>query len=336
MKELLCAHPFLDTTEPNLTDSFYIAIMILVLNAAQSSSNIIGLFPPFINQHHQFLKELHPEFIPELDLNKNSLRFCYKRPESAIKFQDVSVMATNQYENVIYKLKCSSQKLSVEFLKNLLRDLEHLKNCEKISGPANFLCASLKITICMMKVFVKLKQQTPTSQLTLSDESVFADLKKCISLSFFLEGVFSGPAPETLSSILENRSIAATLIVFFTLLKDCKDETSDKVAMCKNFVANLKNYMTRIDNSRLPVSQFCRDSLKPLLEIEPTKLTLISKFLHPLLIETVNMAVRTIVLSNAEFKSGVFMSTAVINYPQSSDRVETFMAGLLLALRLGK
>ena len=337
VKELLCAHPFLDTTEPNVSDPFYIAIMILVLNAAHSTSSIIGLFPPFINQHHQFLKELHPEFIPDLDLNKNSLRFCYRRPESAIKFQDVNVIARKQYESVVEKLKASGGKITISLLKNLLRDLEHLKNCDKTSGPANFLCASLKITIAMTKVFEKLKSLTPTSQLTLSDESVFSDLKRCVSFSFYLEGIFNGLSTETVSNILENRCIASTLIVLFTLLKESNDMAGgEKALLCKNFAENVRSFRLRITSSRLLQGQFSTDLLKPLLEIDPSKLTLICKFLHPLLLESAQVAVRTMVLTSNEFATGVSMAKAVINHPQSSDRVESFMAGLLLALRLGK
>ena len=339
MKELLCAHSYLDTTEPNVSDPFYIAIMILVLNAASTSLTITGIFPPFVSRHHQFLKELYPDLIPELDLNKNSLRFCYKRPESSITLANVEDIARSQFDDVLVKLK-SAQKLTENLLKNLIKDLELLKSCDCMSGPANFLCACLKVQLMMLRIQEKLKRQTPTSELSLADESVLAELNKSISLSFLMEATFCGLPKETLSQILENRCLLSGLLLFFNLLREYKSSNGlSKVEMCQNFVRNLNTYMSRIRDQKLDDSRLCCDALNPLFSIEASKVTLICKFLHPALSNAMSsqtgLLSATFLSQFEAYNRSVKMAKAVIISPKNSDRVESFMAGLVLALRLG-
>ena len=352
VKELLCAHSFLDTAEPKVDDPFYMAILILILNASSISSSLVEMFPPFISRHHQYLKELHPEYIPELDLNKNSLKFCYKQSEGFANIPDVNSLAENQYNSVVDKLqKC--KKLNMDLMKNLIRDLAVLKDCEVTRGDASFLSLSLRVNLSLLKVYEKLKSISPTSEMGLSDENVFSELTKSIQMNFALEGIFRNYSQETVLKVLENRCVLSTLLLFFTFLKESGKTSFEKAKTCQLFVQNLRLYNIRVQNQGSSLPSFALNLMNQLSVIDPSKISLILKFIHPSLLGALSSDLNShLVLpfhkkssgsgngesstSSGSVCSSVSMASAFINYPHSSERVESFMAGLILALRLGE
>ena len=234
-------------------------------------------------------------------------------------------------------------------MKNLIKDLAVLKDCDNTSGDATFLSLSLRVNSSLLKVYEKLKSISPTSELGLSDECVFSELTKSIQINFALEGIFTNYSQGLLLKVLENRCVLSTLLLFFTLLKESGKTSLEKSKTCQLYVQNLRLYNVRVENLGSTLPNFALNLINQLSVIDPSKISLILKFIHPSLLATLSSDLHShLVLpdtkngdtitdeKSSKNPSSVEMASAVINYPHNSDRVESFMAGLILALRLGK
>lgn len=61
--ELLDIHPIFDTPEQNIDDNFYLAKLILVLNAAAKNPKICSIIPKYIQKHYRYLLRSFPSLI---------------------------------------------------------------------------------------------------------------------------------------------------------------------------------------------------------------------------------------------------------------------------------
>jgi hypothetical protein len=66
--ELLEIHPIFDTPEQNIDDDFYLAKLILVLNAASQHSVICSLIPQYVQKHYRYLIRSWPNLIPPIEV----------------------------------------------------------------------------------------------------------------------------------------------------------------------------------------------------------------------------------------------------------------------------
>lgn len=66
--ELLDVHPIFDTPEQNIEDDFYLAKLILVLNAASQNTVICSLIPKYVRKHYRYLLRAWPSLIPQISV----------------------------------------------------------------------------------------------------------------------------------------------------------------------------------------------------------------------------------------------------------------------------
>ncbi|KAJ1373351.1 hypothetical protein KIN20_035726 [Parelaphostrongylus tenuis] len=71
VRELLGLHPVYDTREQQIDDQFYIAKLILVLNAAANYEPIISLLPQCVLKHYRFLRAASPELVAPIKVLAN-------------------------------------------------------------------------------------------------------------------------------------------------------------------------------------------------------------------------------------------------------------------------
>ena len=55
--ELLSTHPFFDTAEPDMDDPAYIAVLVLIFNAAKTCSTMPALFSDHTFRHYAYLRD---------------------------------------------------------------------------------------------------------------------------------------------------------------------------------------------------------------------------------------------------------------------------------------
>lgn len=56
------------TPEPNVDDPAYVAVVVLIANAAASNANVTTLLPAFFPRHHRYLCDRYPALVPPLNL----------------------------------------------------------------------------------------------------------------------------------------------------------------------------------------------------------------------------------------------------------------------------
>eukprot|EP00041_Stephanoeca_diplocostata_P012770 m.214798 g.214798 ORF g.214798 m.214798 type:complete len:881 (+) comp19080_c0_seq6:245-2887(+) len=56
------------TAEPNVDDAAYIAVVVLIANAAAINANVTTLLPTFFPRHHRYLCDRYPTLVPALNL----------------------------------------------------------------------------------------------------------------------------------------------------------------------------------------------------------------------------------------------------------------------------
>uniref|UniRef100_A0A3Q2Z115 Integrator complex subunit 4 n=1 Tax=Hippocampus comes TaxID=109280 RepID=A0A3Q2Z115_HIPCM len=66
--ELLSTHPYFDTPEPDMDDPAYIAVLVLVFNAAKSCPTMPALFSDHTFRHYAYLRDSLSHLVPPLPL----------------------------------------------------------------------------------------------------------------------------------------------------------------------------------------------------------------------------------------------------------------------------
>ncbi|XP_008284138.1 integrator complex subunit 4 [Stegastes partitus] len=66
--ELLSTHPYFDTPEPDMDDPAYIAVLVLVFNAATSCPTMLALFSDHTFRHYAYLRDSLSHLVPPLRL----------------------------------------------------------------------------------------------------------------------------------------------------------------------------------------------------------------------------------------------------------------------------
>ncbi|XP_030333566.1 integrator complex subunit 4 isoform X3 [Strigops habroptila] len=64
--ELLSTHPFFDTPEPDMDDPAYIAVLVLIFNAAKSCPTMPALFSDHTFRHYAYLRDSLSHLVPPL------------------------------------------------------------------------------------------------------------------------------------------------------------------------------------------------------------------------------------------------------------------------------
>uniref|UniRef100_A0A6I8PF81 Integrator complex subunit 4 n=1 Tax=Ornithorhynchus anatinus TaxID=9258 RepID=A0A6I8PF81_ORNAN len=68
--ELLSTHPFFDTAEPDMDDPAYIAVLVLIFNAAQTCPTMPALFSDHTFRHHAYLRDSLSHLVPALRVRR--------------------------------------------------------------------------------------------------------------------------------------------------------------------------------------------------------------------------------------------------------------------------
>ncbi|TKS80527.1 Integrator complex subunit 4 [Collichthys lucidus] len=103
--ELLSTHPYFDTPEPDMDDPAYIAVLVLVFNAAKSCPTMPALFSDHTFRHYAYLRDSLSHLVPPLRLPGNGLDLVDSRcglgsVESAQLFLQQSLNRISTIQNL--------------------------------------------------------------------------------------------------------------------------------------------------------------------------------------------------------------------------------------------
>ncbi|KAK7882134.1 hypothetical protein WMY93_028308 [Mugilogobius chulae] len=137
--ELLSTHPYFDTPEPDMDDPAYIAVLVLVFNAAQSCPTMPALFSDHTFRHYAYLRDSLSHLVPLLTLPGRKQPYCLESAgsssasasvEAAQMFLQQSLLRVENIQNL--------EAAGAQDLLNLtIRDLQRVGELQTGAGRSS-------------------------------------------------------------------------------------------------------------------------------------------------------------------------------------------------------
>ncbi|KAM3721144.1 Integrator complex subunit [Dirofilaria immitis] len=156
--ELLELHPVFDIMEPAVDDQFYLAKLILILNAASAHDPVCSLLPAFVVRHYKFLRCSMPLLVPMIEAFSDDDTSSTSNLSTSKKLIEAGertrILLERTYEMMQKASQSRSYQQRMTEKKLLLKDVNALcEGDEGIAGTAQFLSCLLKILMqCELSV----------------------------------------------------------------------------------------------------------------------------------------------------------------------------------------
>uniref|UniRef100_A0AAY5ESY8 Integrator complex subunit 4 n=1 Tax=Electrophorus electricus TaxID=8005 RepID=A0AAY5ESY8_ELEEL len=313
--ELLSTHPYFDTPEPDMDDPAYIAVLVLVFNAAKSCPTMPALFSDHTFRHYAYLRDSLSHLVPQLRVAGTS--------------SETSGVGAGSLESAQHFLQESLARVST--LQNLdspgAQELLHftirLEKCHQTPSQLplflwdlSCLCIhqALQEKLWNMAVPLCLKQNAMASTAA----------QQILEETYKLEFLYSGLESRQVATIHNVRLQAKALQLI--LIARTKRGVEPLLALCEKFLQEVEAFQ-RLFITELP--HFQDSFVEKLLELMPRlvackPLDLVkilqttlrqSRFIHLKLPEQIHRALATIIEPTGE-----------------SDNPLRFTSGLVVAL----
>ncbi|CAF94968.1 unnamed protein product, partial [Tetraodon nigroviridis] len=148
--ELLNTHPYFDTPEPDMDDPAYMAVLVLVFNAARWCPTMPALFSDHTFRHYAYLRDSLSHLVPPLRLPGSGLdledsRGAWASVESPQLFLQQSLSRVSTIQNL-------EAPGAQELLDLTIRDLRRLGELQtELEGSADFCATYLGCQLLLMK-----------------------------------------------------------------------------------------------------------------------------------------------------------------------------------------
>uniref|UniRef100_A0AAZ3SDX3 Integrator complex subunit 4 n=1 Tax=Oncorhynchus tshawytscha TaxID=74940 RepID=A0AAZ3SDX3_ONCTS len=191
--ELLSTHPYFHTPEPDMDDPAYIAVLVLVFNAAQSCPTMTALFSDHTFRHYTYLRDSLSHLVPPLRAPGVSGIEGSGSVESAQLFLQQSLSRISTIHNL-------QDPGAQDLLNFTIRDLQRLGELQtELAGAADFSATYLRCQLLLTKALQE-KLWTMAVPLCLKHNAMAtAAAKQMLEETYKLEFLYSG---------LENRQVA--------------------------------------------------------------------------------------------------------------------------------
>uniref|UniRef100_A0A8C4E6C1 Integrator complex subunit 4 n=1 Tax=Dicentrarchus labrax TaxID=13489 RepID=A0A8C4E6C1_DICLA len=298
--ELLSTHPYFDTPEPDMDDPAYIAVLVLVFNAAKSCPTMPALFSDHTFRHYSYLRDSLSHLVPPLRLPGNGLDLVDSRcglgsVESAQLFLQQSLNRVSTIQN----LEAPGAQDLLDFT---IRDLRRLGELQtELAGAADFCATYLRCQLLLMKVV-----------------GVLSILEETYKLEF----LYSGLDSRQVATIHHVRLQAKALQLILT----ARTRLDSLISSCEKFLQDIESFQ-RLFLTELPHLQ---DSfVDKLLELMPR----LSSCKPVELVKILQTTLRQSGLLQLRLPEQIHRATATIIEPTGeSDNPLRFTTGLVVAL----
>ncbi|XP_073191529.1 integrator complex subunit 4 isoform X4 [Lepidochelys kempii] len=150
--ELLSTHPFFDTPEPDMDDPAYIAVLVLIFNAAKTCPTMPALFSDHTFRHYAYLRDSLSHLVPPLRLPGRKLVSSPVSP-SVTPHEDPSQQFLQQSLERVYSLQHLDPQSTQELLEFTIRDLQRLGELQsELAGVADFSATYLRCQLLLIKI----------------------------------------------------------------------------------------------------------------------------------------------------------------------------------------
>nr|XP_015197048.1 PREDICTED: integrator complex subunit 4 [Lepisosteus oculatus] len=321
--ELLSTHPYFDTPEPDMDDPAYIAVLVLVFNAAKSCPTMPALFSDHTFRHYSYLRDSLSHLVPQLRLPGQKLVSV-----SDSSSMGSSVESSQQFLQDSLARVCTIQHLEAPGAQDLLdftiRDLQRLGELQtELSGAADFSATYLRCQLLLMKALQEKLWNVAVPLHLKQNAMASAAARQILEETYKLEFLYSGLENRQVAIIHHVRLQAKALQLVLTartrrgvepLLSICEKFLQDVDAFQRCFASELPHFQDSFVEKLLELMPRLV-ACKPLDLVKILQTTLRqSGFLHLKLPEQIHRATATIIETNGEsdnplrFTSGLVMA----------------------------
>ncbi|KAJ8368039.1 hypothetical protein SKAU_G00080670 [Synaphobranchus kaupii] len=322
--ELLSTHPYFDTPEPDMDDPAYIAVLVLVFNAAKSCPTMSALFSDHTFRHYAYLRDSLSHLVPQLRLPCGKLSGVSESSGPASSLESAQRFLQDSLTRV-----CTVQHLEAPGAQDLLeftiRDLQRLGELQtELAGAADFCATYLRCQLLLMKALQEKLWNVAVPLYLKQNAMASAAVKQILEETYKLEFLYSGLETRQVAIIHHVRLQAKALQLVLTartrrgvepLLSVSEKFLQEVDAFQRLFIAELPHFQDSFVEKLLDLMPRLV-ACKPLDLVKILQTTLRqSGFLHLKLPEQIHRASATIIEPTGE-----------------SDNPLRFTSGLVVAL----
>ncbi|XP_073191539.1 integrator complex subunit 4 isoform X5 [Lepidochelys kempii] len=322
--ELLSTHPFFDTPEPDMDDPAYIAVLVLIFNAAKTCPTMPALFSDHTFRHYAYLRDSLSHLVPPLRLPGRKLVSSPVSP-SVTPHEDPSQQFLQQSLERVYSLQHLDPQSTQELLEFTIRDLQRLGELQsELAGVADFSATYLRCQLLLIKALQE-KLWNVAAPLYLKQNALAsAAAKQIMEETYKMEFMYSGVENRQVVIIHHMRLQAKALQLIVTARTTRGVEPL--FGMCENFLQEVDSFQ-RCFISELPHMQ---DSfVDKLLDLMPRLVT--SKPSEA--VKILQTTLRQSTFLHLPLPEQIHRATAAIIEPAGeSDNPLRFTSGLVVAL----
>ncbi|XP_061484986.1 integrator complex subunit 4 isoform X2 [Rhineura floridana] len=322
--ELLGTHPFFDTPEPDMDDPAYIAVLVLIFNAAKSCPTMPALFSDHTFRHYAYLRDSLSDLVPPLRLPGKKLASSPVSASLALQ-EDPSQEFLQQSLERVFNLQHLDPQGTQELLEFTIRDLQRFGELQSdLAGMADFSAAYLRCQLLLIKALQE-KLWSVAAPLYLKQNALAsAAAKQIMEETYKMEFMYSGVEHKQVVIIHHMRLQAKALQLIVTVR--ISRGVEPLFGMCEKFLQEVDSFQ-RCFISELPHMQ---DSfVDKLLDLMPRLVTSkpseVAKILQTTLRQSSFLCL--------PLPEKIHRATATIIEPSGeSDNPLRFTSGLVVAL----
>jgi len=310
--QLLSAHPYFDSPEPDVDDPAYIVVLLVVFNAAVDSPTMPPLFPEHILRHYAYLRASLPDLVPALNI-PGQAHTMLQSPEHGPTCQSRTLMdlVVSKLHGISQLQTAHAQKL-MEFC---IRDLARVAEVD-LSLAGNAECLALYVR-CQLG----LSKRLASTEGTLDCPSLINQLAQhCHRILYSFSGL----------SLREYAIVRQLLlrIQAVLLLERLRAGATDSKMCCAQFLMTVTGLERYIKKAEISPDAFTNAILAAQPQLEACQ--------PPAFLSLLPLTLRAHTPPPLTLHAQVHQATAVITKPDAinNDNVQSMTAGLTSAIRL--
>lgn len=325
--ELLSTHPYFDTPEPDMDDPAYIAVLVLVFNAAKSCPTLPALFSDHTFRHYAYLRDSLSHLVPPLRLPGRKQVYGLDSVESGCASGSVesAQLFLQQSLNRISTVQNLEAPGAQDLLIFTIRDLQRLGELQtELAGAADFCATYLRCQLLLMKALQDKLWNMAVPLCLKQNVTATAAAQQILEETYKLEFMYSGLESRQVATIHHVRLQAKALqLILSARTRQGLDPLNSS---CEKFLQDVDSFQ-RLFLTELPNLQDC--FVEKLLEVMPR----LSSCKPVELVKILQTTLRQSGLLQLRLPEQIHRATANIIEPTGeSDNPLRFTSGLVVAL----
>ncbi|XP_024300733.1 integrator complex subunit 4 [Oncorhynchus nerka] len=322
--ELLSTHPYFHTPEPDMDDPAYIAVLVLVFNAAQSCPTMTALFSDHTFRHYTYLRDSLSHLVPPLRLPGRTQAPGVSGIEGSGSVESAQLFLQQSLSRIstIHNLQDPGAQ---DLLNFTIRDLQRLGELQtELAGAADFSATYLRCQLLLTKALQE-KLWTMAVPLCLKHNAMAtAAAKQMLEETYKLEFLYSGLENRQVATIHHVRLQAKALQLVLTART--RRGVEPLISVCEKFLQEVESFQ-RLFVVELPHLQ--ESFVGKLLDLSPK----LSACKPGELVKILQTTLRQSGFLNLQLPKQVQRASATIIEPTGeSDNPLRFTSGLVVAL----